>query len=188
MDHSEHLRIKLLNHYFRLYITQEKIRSRVAELGAQLNDRLGARERPPCYVVMLKGAFIFAADLIRASGFDGEVCFVRTRSYAGVESSGKVELLIAPERALVENRDVVLIEDIIDSGRTMRAFLPVLEELGARSITVVTLLHKPEAMVVDVPIDLIGFTVPTLFLVGYGLDYDGRGRNLPHLYQLDQSF
>ena len=179
-------RIQLRHLHFRSYLSAERIRRRVAELGAELGKRMAGGR--PCFMVMLKGAFIFAADLIRTSGLDGEVCFVRTRSYRGTESQGKVEVLLAPERSLVADHDVVLIEDIVDSGRTMHAFLPMVRELGARSVTLVTLLHKPEAAEVTVPIDLVGFEVPTLFLVGYGLDYDGLGRQLPGIYQLAEEY
>lgn len=171
---------------FRPFLTQEVLQARVTELGEALYERLA--EKDPTFVVMLKGAFIFAADLVRASRLGGEVCFVRTSSYTGTQSEGKVKVLLPPEEALVRDRDIVLIEDIIDSGLTMQAFLPILEALKPRSVTLVTLLHKPEAQRVDVPIDLIGFSIPTKFVVGYGLDYDGLGRQLPAIYQLDEEY
>ena len=179
-------RIRLHEHAFRPFLGEQEIQSRVADLGRELYDRLA--DGDPSFVVMLKGAFVFAADLVRASGLGGEVCFVRTSSYAGTESAGKVKLLLPPEEELVRDKDVVLIEDIVDSGLTMQAFLPVLEALGPRSITLVTLLHKPDAQRVPVRIDLVGFTIPTKFVVGYGLDYDGLGRQLPAIYQLAEDY
>ena len=179
-------RIHLHEHTFRPFLGEEEIQSRVAELGRELHDRLA--DGAPSFVVMLKGAFVFAADLVRASRLGGEVCFVRTSSYVGTESEGKVNLLLPPEEELVCDKDVVLIEDIVDSGFTMQAFLPVLEALGPRSITLVTLLHKPDAQRVPVRIDLVGFTIPTKFVVGYGLDYDGLGRQLPAIYQLAEDY
>ncbi len=179
-------RIRLHEHTFRPFLGEEEIQARVAVLGRELNDRLAGGA--PSFVVMLKGAFVFAADLVRASGLAGEVCFVRASSYAGTESEGKVNLLLPPEEELVRDRDVVLIEDIVDSGLTMQAFLPVLEALGPRSVTLVTLLHKPDAQRVPVRIDLVGFTIPTKFVVGYGLDYDGLGRQLPAIYQLAEDY
>ncbi|THH40624.1 hypoxanthine phosphoribosyltransferase [Neolewinella litorea] len=179
-------RIRLHEHYFRPFLSREQLEVRVKELGMALHDQLAGAN--PCFVVMLKGAFVFAADLVRASRLEGEVCFVRTSSYSGTNTVGEVKLLIPPEAELVRGKDIVLIEDIIDSGYTMKAFLPILQQLEPRSITLVTLLHKPDAQRVEVPIDLIGFTIPTKFVVGYGLDYDGLGRNLPAIYQLDESY
>ncbi|WP_116126606.1 phosphoribosyltransferase [Lewinella sp. IMCC34183] len=179
-------RIRLHSLNFRPFLTEENIQERVRELGNTLRERLG--EGNPSFVVMLKGAFVFAADLVRASGLGGEVCFVRTSSYAGTESAGRVKLLVAPEPELIRGHDVVLVEDIVDSGLTMQAFLPMLEAMEPSSITLVTLLHKPEAQRVEVPIDLIGFSIPSKFVVGYGLDYDGLGRHLPAIYQLDEEY
>jgi hypoxanthine phosphoribosyltransferase len=178
--------IQLHELHFVPFIAPSAIAARVDELGRELHERL--HDGRPSFVVMLKGAFIFAADLVRASRLGGEVCFVRTSSYSGTESSEQIRVLLPPEEELIRDRDVVLIEDIVDSGLTMQAFLPLLEELGPRSITLVTLLHKPDAQRVAVPIDLIGFSIPTKFVVGYGLDYDGLGRQLPAIYRLDESY
>lgn len=180
-------RIWLHERPFRPLLSQQEIEQRVAELGDALHDRLSEKGEPS-FLVMLKGAFVFAADLVRASRLGGEVCFVRTSSYSGTSSGGTVKLLLPPEEHLVRDKDVVLIEDIIDSGLTMQAFLPILRELNPRSINLVTLLHKPDAQRVEVPIDLIGFSIPNKFVVGYGLDYDGLGRQLPTIYQLDEHY
>ncbi|CAH1001518.1 Hypoxanthine phosphoribosyltransferase [Neolewinella maritima] len=179
-------RIQLHEHTFQPFIGEQEIQQRVEAMGQELYDRLSGGA--PSFVVMLKGAFVFAADLVRASRLGGEVCFVRTSSYTGTESGGQVKLLLPPEEELVRDKDVVLIEDIVDSGLTMQAFLPVLRELQPRSITLVTLLHKPDAQRVPVDIDLIGFSIPTKFVVGYGLDYDGLGRQLPAIYQLAEDY
>lgn len=183
-SNSELIRLHELN--FRPFLTSEELHGRVTELGRELGARLA--DGQPSFLIMLKGAFIFAADLIRASRLNGEIGFVRTQSYHGTQSSGDVRLHLAPEPKLVTGRDVVLIEDIIDSGYTMQAFLPKLEALEPKSITLVTLLHKPEAQQVDVKIDLAGFVIPPKFVVGYGLDYDGLGRQLPGIYQLAEEF
>lgn len=178
--------IELYGRPFSPYLSEEKIAERVQELGRVLSDQL--RNGNPTFVVMLKGAFIFAADLIRASRLNGEVCMVRTSSYHGTESDGKVRLHLAPEPELITDRDVILIEDIVDSGLTMQAFLPELERHGPKSITLVTLLHKPEAARVPIKPDLVGFVIPPKFVVGYGLDYDGLGRQLPAIYQLAEEY
>ena len=167
---------------FEPFLSVEDIQRRVLQLGQELHYRLG--QGSPTFVVMLNGAFVFAADLIRASRLNGEVCFVRTSSYSGTESGGEVRMHLAPEPELVTGRDVILIEDIVDSGLTMEAFLPRLHKLNPNSVTLVTLLHKPEAQRVPVKIDLTGFVIPPKFVVGYGLDYDGLGRQLPAIYQL----
>lgn len=179
-------RILLHERYFRPFLSATEIATRVDEMGNELGQKLvGGRV---CFVIMLRGAFIFAADLLRSSELGGEICFVRTSSYSGTSTKGTVKLLLAPEEALIRDRDIVVVEDIIDSGYTMQAFLPVLQDLGPRSITLVSLLHKPDAQRVEVPIDLIGFSIPNKFVVGYGLDYDGLGRHLPAIYQLDEDY
>lgn len=177
--------IELYGRPFVPYLSEGMIATRVRELGHELQHRL-SRGRPT-FVVMLKGAFIFAADLVRASRLNGEVCMVRTSSYHGMETDGKVRLHLAPEPELIAGRDVILIEDIVDSGLTMQAFLPELEKYGPESITLVTLLHKPEAAQVDIKPDLVGFVIPPEFVVGYGLDYDGLGRQLPAIYRLAET-
>ncbi|MBC6996705.1 phosphoribosyltransferase family protein [Neolewinella lacunae] len=186
MDSGKTDRIILHNLPFKPMLTEAAIQQRVGELGQTLRERLAGGQ--PSFVVMLKGAFVFAADLIRASRLNGEVCFVRTSSYRGTASEGKVRLHLAPDPAEITGRDLVLIEDIVDSGYTMQAFLPELERLQPRSITLVTLLHKPEAQQVPLKIDLVGFVIPPHFVVGYGLDYDGLGRHLPAIYQLDEQY
>jgi hypoxanthine phosphoribosyltransferase len=183
-DNSD--RIQLHELRFRPFLSADEIQQRVTQMGKELRERLEGKDLS--YLVMLKGAFMFSADLLRATGLNGEVCFVRTSSYQGTESGGTVRMHLAPEPELVKNRDVVLIEDIVDSGLTMQAFLPELEKLGPKSITLVTLLHKPEAQQVPLTVDLVGFTIPPKFVVGYGLDYDGLGRQLPAIFQLDESY
>ena len=167
---------------FHTYISAADIQARVNEIGQALKSEL-AGERP-VFLCMLKGAFIFAADLIRAAQLDAEVDFVRTSSYQGTKSTREVKLLLAPDAELVKGRHIVLVEDIVDSGYTMQAFLPILKDLDPASVTLVTLLHKPEATKVPVEIDHVGFSIPDKLVVGYGLDYDGLGRQLPEIYQL----
>lgn len=179
-------RVRLHELEFSVFLTEEDIQRRVKELGQELSHRLA--DGNPTFMVMLKGAFVFAADLVRASRLNGEISFVRTSSYHGTETDGKVRMHLAPEPDLVTDRDVILIEDIVDSGLTMEAFLPVLKALKPKSITLVTLLHKPESQRVEVDIDLVGFVIPAKFVVGYGLDYDGLGRQLPAIYQLLEEY
>ena len=187
MDSAENKSVRVRELEFVPFLSEAELRARVTELGQALHERLAA-DGDPVFVVMLNGAFIFAADLVRASGLGGEVTFVRTRSYAGTATTGTVELLLAPEPALIRGKDVVLIEDIVDSGYTMQAFLPQLRALEPRSVTLVTLLHKPTATKVAVDIDLVGFAIPDKFVVGYGLDYNGHGRQLGGIYRLGEGY
>lgn len=171
---------------FEVFLSEPQIKARVNTIGQQLAADLAGQQ--PVFLVMLKGAFIFAADLIRASGLGGEVDFVRTSSYVGTVSSREIKLLLAPTPALIKDRDVILIEDIVDSGYTMQTFLPQLAALSPASVRLVTLLHKPDAQKVAVPIDYVGFSIPNKFVVGYGLDYNGLGRELPAIYQLQETY
>lgn len=171
---------------FEPYLTEEMIQERVNELGQSLREQIG--DAQPVFLVMLKGAFVFAADLIRASGLGGEIDFVRTSSYVGTVSSREIKLLLPPTPALIKDRDVILVEDIVDSGYTMQTFLPILNKLEPKSVTLVSLLHKPEAQKVPVQIDYIGFSIPNKFVVGYGLDYNGQGRQLKGIYRLSEEF
>lgn len=187
MDSTDNNKIIQLHQLrFHTYINSKKIEKRVNELGRELHEKLNNTR--PVFLVMLKGAFVFAADLIRSSGLNAEVDFVRTSSYIGTESSRTVKLLLAPDPHLVKGRHIVLVEDIIDSGYTMQHFLPKLQALQPASVTLVTLLHKPDAAKVAIDIDHVGFSIPDKFVVGYGLDYDGLGRQLPDIYQVVENF
>lgn len=182
---SENKSIDLYGRPFVPFILASEIQQRVTTIGAALREKFA--DKKPVFVVMLKGAFIFAADLLRASGLQAQVDMVRTRSYQGTSNTGTIEFLLAPDPNLIAGRDVILVEDIVDSGLTMQAFLPELERHAPASITLVALLHKPAAAQVPIEPDLTGFTIPPHFVVGYGLDYNGLGRGLPDLYQLAET-
>lgn len=186
MDSDKSQLIQLHHLRFVTFLNAETIQQRVSEIGSALKQQLDGQQ--PVFLVMLKGAFVFAADLIRASGLNAEVDFVRTSSYVGTVSSREIKLLLPPDPELVRGRHVVLIEDIVDSGYTMQHFLPKLNELQPASVTLVTLLHKPEATKVPIHIDHVGFSIPDKFVVGYGMDYDGLGRQLPAIYQVIQDY
>lgn len=170
--------------HFQAFLSVEQIQKRVKEIGVELNQQFG--DKKPIFLVMLKGAFVFATDLIRTFQAPAEVSFVRTQSYAGTQSSKEVKIILGPTPEEVYDRDIIIIEDIVDSGRTMDRFRPLLEAQQPNSITLVTLLFKPDMLIKDVKIDYVGFTIPPKFVVGYGLDYDGLGRNLPEIYQLKE--
>ena len=166
---------------FQPYLSAEQIQRRVRELGAAI--QVDFADRRPAFIVMLKGAFVFAADLIRACDLRCEINFVRLASYQGTRSSGVVDIQLPPDPDEVVGRDIILIEDIVDSGNTLAAFLPRLRALGPRSVTVVTLLCKPASLEHELEIPYVGFEIPDRFVVGYGLDYDGLGRSLPDIYE-----
>lgn len=168
---------------FRVYITEEKIRRRVAEIGERLtNDYEGKR---PIFIGVLNGAYIFLSDLMRHVELPCEVDFLKLSSYGDEKvSTGQITDLKDID-ADITDRHVILVEDIVDTGLSMKY---IVEKLGARhpaSIATVSLLHKSEATEHDVPLDYVGFRIPTLFVLGYGLDYAQEGRNLAQIYVLD---
>ncbi|AEA47107.1 hypoxanthine phosphoribosyltransferase [Archaeoglobus veneficus SNP6] len=168
-----------------LLIGGEEIRGRVKELAEQISkdyrDRIG--DETPLLIGILNGAFIFLADLIRELSIPVEVDFVKLKSYVGTNSTGTVEVKLDVERE-IEGRDVIVVEDIIDTGITMEFFLNRLKKKKPKSIAVCTLLDKPERRIVDVKPDYVGFTIPDYFVVGYGLDFNGRYRELPAIYRV----
>jgi hypoxanthine phosphoribosyltransferase len=166
---------------FKPYITAEEIDGCVKRLALEIERDY--REKQPLFIAILSGSFMFASDLFKNISIPAEICFIKLASYKGTRSTGNVITSIGLDVELHE-RDVVIIEDIIDTGRTMHAFLPQLEHQQPKSLKICALLHKPESMIYPVNIDYLGFTIPEKFVVGYGLDYDGLGRNLPAIYQL----
>ena len=168
---------------FRPYIGAGEIQARIQTMGRQISlDYEGKR---PLFLAVLNGAFMFTADLMRACTIDCEIAFIRLASYDGLSSSGQVKTVIGLEENL-KGRHVIIIEDIVDSGKTLSAFLPQLREKEPASVAVAALLVKPEALEYEVPIHYKGFEIPSEFVIGYGLDYDGLGRQLPEIYQLDE--
>ena len=153
-------------------------------MGQQIaSDYAGKR---PLFIAVLNGAFIFTADLLRACGeLECDLAFVKLSSYKGISSSGKVETILGLNTPL-EGRDIVIVEDIIDSGATLSALIPDLQARGPASIAVAALLLKPECLLHPIGIDYLGFEIPNRFVVGFGLDYEGLGRNLPAIFQLRQ--
>lgn len=173
--------IKLYDLHFKPFLDEATIRRRVESLGRELEGIYA--DKRPIFLGVLNGAFIFAADLLRACNFECELSFIKLSSYSGTGSSGDVVTRIGLESNL-EGRHVVIVEDIIDSGLTMHRFLPELHALKPASVAIVALLVKPEAMEYEIPVDFHGFDIPVKFVVGYGLDYNGLGRNLKDIYEL----
>lgn len=163
------------------YIESAELHKRIHEMAKQINENFKGKR--PIFLAILNGSFMFAADIFRQIEVEAEICFVRLSSYAGTHSTGEVVTAIGLDKD-IHNRHVILLEDIIDTGRTLTAFLPSLHEKKPASVSIATLLFKPDAAQFKVPIDYCGFRIPNLFVLGYGLDYNGLGRNLPGLYQL----
>ncbi|MFH5831709.1 hypoxanthine phosphoribosyltransferase [Halalkalibaculum sp. DA384] len=169
---------------FKVYLSEEKIRTRVADLAKQLNRDYSGKK--PIFIGVLNGAFIFLSDLLRHISIPSEVDFLKLSSYGDEKvSSGEVRDLKDID-ANIEDRHVLLVEDIVDTGLSMKYMVEKLEQKNPASIATVTLLHKPEATRHDVPLDYVGFRIPSLFVLGYGLDYAQEGRNLAQIYILDE--
>lgn len=161
-------------------ITEEAIQDRVRALGQELTDRY--RGKNPLFISILSGAFVFASDLIRAFDSHCEIGFVKLASYSGTRSSGDVQTVMGLDKDL-KDRHLVVVEDIVDTGRTLHFFLDHLRAQSPASVSVVTFLRKPDAALFPVPVDQVGFDIEDKFVVGYGLDYDGLGRNLAGIWQ-----
>ena len=173
--------IQVHDKFFEPYLTEEVIQKKIKELAAAIDKDYF--DKRPLFIAILNGSFIFAADLFKALSINAEICFIKLASYKGTRSTGHVITAIGLDHDLF-NRHVVIIEDIVDTGKTLNSFLPQLHHQHPASLKIVTLLHKPEATEFPIDIAYTGFTIPNKFVVGYGLDYDGLGRNLKEIYQV----
>ena len=173
--------LKVHDKQFKRYISAEQINEQVKRIAAEIN--IDYKDRKPLFIAILNGAFMFASDLFKEITIEAEICFIKLASYKGVASTGQVVTAIGLDVDIV-GREVIIIEDIIDTGKTLSHFLPQLKHHHPSSLKIAALLHKPEASIYDIKINYLGFTVPDNFLVGYGLDYDGLGRNIKEIYQL----
>jgi hypoxanthine phosphoribosyltransferase len=172
---------QVLDKQFKSYLEKETIQNEVERIANELNTDYA--DKNPLFIAILNGSFMFASDLFKLIKVPAEICFIKLASYKGTQSTGQVITAIGLDRDLFE-RDVVIIEDIVDTGKTLTAFLPQLEHQQPRSLKICSLLHKKAATTYPVQIDYLGFEIPDLFVVGYGLDYNGFGRNLNKIMQL----
>jgi hypoxanthine phosphoribosyltransferase len=166
---------------FEPYLTAEAINDRIRKIAEQINEDYDGKS--PLFIAILNGSFMFASDLFKAISIEAEICFIKLASYKGTKSSGHVITAIGLDIDLI-GRHVIVLEDIVDTGKTLSEFLPQLEHQQPASMRIAALLHKPEATVYPITVDYLGFSVPNKFLLGYGLDYDGLGRNIPSIYKL----
>lgn len=173
--------IKVHDKQFKPYISAGKISEEVKRVASEINKDYEGKK--PLFIAILNGSFMFAADLFKEVNIEAEICFIKLASYKGTKSSGQVITAIGLDVDLV-GREIIVIEDIVDTGNTLSKFLPQIYHHQPASLKIAALLHKPEAMVHPIKIDYLGFSVPNKFLLGYGLDYDGLGRNIKEIYQL----
>lgn len=171
--------MKLKDLTFKKHIVEAKIEKKVAELADQINNDY--KGKSPVFLPVLNGSFMFASDLLKQVDVSCRVSFVKVSSYVGTNSSGQLKTLIGHDESLF-NQDVILVEDIVDNGLTISKILEELRSLGAKSVEVVSLLRKKPAREKDVEVKYVGFDLDDQFVVGYGLDYDGLGRNLRDIY------
>lgn len=166
---------------FKPYIDAGDIRKAIALLAEKITSDL--KEANPVFLGVLNGSFVFIADLMRMLPFACEISFVKLQSYAGTSSTGKVSELIGVSSELV-GRTIVVVEDIVDTGETLEKLLESLEKMQPKEVKVATLLHKPTAYKKQFKLDYVAIEIPNEFVVGYGLDYDGLGRNLKDIYKI----
>jgi hypoxanthine phosphoribosyltransferase len=173
--------IKLHDKTFDTYLSAESIQEKIQQIATDISRDYQGRK--PLFIAILNGSFMFAADLFRHLTIDAEICFIKLASYKGMKSTGQIITAIGLDQD-VFGRDIIIIEDIVDTGKTLYEFLPKLQHQQPASLKIAALLHKPEATIFPLEIQYLGFSIPDKFVVGYGLDYDGLGRNLKEIYQL----
>ncbi len=170
---------------FKIFITEQEIRKRISELADKLNRDF--QDRVPIFIGILNGSFIFMSDLIREITIDCEIDFFKLSSYGDAKiSSGNVTML-KDLNCEVKGRDIIIVEDVVDSGLSIAYIRDLIIQQNPRSFSVVTLLYKKAAAKVDFPLEYVGFEIPTEFVIGYGLDYAQKWRNLRSIYVLDPS-
>lgn len=177
------MRKQILDKTFKPYLTNIEIHEAIKKMAQQINEDY--KDKNPLFIAILNGSFIFASDLFKLIEIPAEISFIKLASYKGTKSTGNVITAIGLETDIFE-RHVIVLEDIIDTGKTLSAFLPQLKHQQPKSLKICTLLHKKEATVHPLDIDYLGFEIPNLFVVGYGLDYNGYGRNIDQIMQIDE--
>ncbi len=176
-------KIRIHNKEFIPYLSQSEIELAIKRLAEKLNaDYEG---KMPLFIPILNGAFMFAAELFKHINIPCEICFIKLASYAGTASSDNINVAIGLDKNL-KDRHLIVLEDILDTGKTLSAFLPDLEKQQPASLKIVALLHKPEATIHEIKLDYNCFKIPNRFVIGFGLDYNGQGRNIPAIYQLKE--
>ncbi len=163
------------------YLSASTIDAAIKRIARNIDEDY--TDKNPLFIAILNGSFMFAADLFKQLTLETEICFIKLASYKGTKSTGHVITSIGLDQSL-KGRHVIILEDIVDTGKTLTEFLPQIHDAQPASVKITALLHKPAALKYPLTIDYLGFEVPDKFLLGYGLDYDGLARNLPEIYQL----
>lgn len=175
------MEIQILDKTFVPYISAVEINREIQRIATELKNDFS--DEVPVFVVVLNGAFMFAADLMKHYNHAAEVSFIKVASYDGIETTGKVTRLLGLDIDLT-NRHVVLVEDIVDTGNTIVTLHSLINRFKIKSIKTATLFFKPKAYTKEIPVNYIGFRIANKFIVGYGLDYNKQGRNLGEVYQI----
>ena len=174
--------VKIHDKEFELFIPYEKIRSVIEEMAGKMNNDY--KDKNPLFLCILNGSFMFATEIFkRISLLDAEISFIKLASYSGTQTTGKVKELIGLNEDLT-GRTIIVLEDIVDSGITIANTIEQIKAKNPAEIKIATLLLKPDALQTKVQLDYIGIEIPNDFIIGYGLDYDGRGRNLIDIYKV----
>jgi hypoxanthine phosphoribosyltransferase len=174
-------KVQLHDKVFEKFIGKEALQKAVEELAENINRDM--HDKNPLFLVVLNGAFVFAADLLRKFTGDCDISFIKLSSYSGTNTTHTVREIIGLDTN-VKDRLVVIVEDIIDTGITMNHMIDQIRKMEAHDVKVASLLFKPNAFQKDFPLDYIGMEIPNDFIVGMGLDYNGKGRNLPDIYKI----
>ena len=176
--------IKVLDKEFVPYLVEKEIQEKITALAVQLNKDYAGKK--PIFLSILNGSFLFAAELMKSVSIDCEITFLRVSSYHSTTSTGKITEVLGLKEDITD-RDVIILEDIIDTGLTMAKIQEQLLGKNPKSLKVASLFQKPEALKTPIDIAYLGFELENRFVLGYGLDYDGLGRNLPDLYVLHEA-
>ena len=174
-------KIKLHDKQFKVMIPAERIDEAVTAVAAKLNEDYASSERPPIFVCVLSGSFMYLADLVRKVDFTNEIIFVKISSYEGTCSTGEIKQHLGIDFD-ISGRDIIVVEDIVETGNTIKYMADYLRTLNPRSVEICTLFFKPDKYHFDVPIKYPAMKIGNEFIVGYGLDYDQLGRNLRDIY------
>ena len=175
--------VKVLDKEFSIYLPEEKILSQIKKVADEINKDLAGEE--PIFMGILNGSFMFASDLYKDITLDSQITFLKLASYQGTSSTGKIKRLIGINED-IKDKTVIIIEDIVDTGNTLDSIIKQLRGYEPKEILVATMLFKPEAFEKDYEVHYIALEIPNDFIVGYGLDYDGYGRNLKNIYSLSK--
>lgn len=177
--------IKILDKVFVPFISDEEIQQAIHKLANSIHQKF--KGETPIFVGVLNGVVMFFSDMLKHYPGDCEIAFIQMQSYyGGTSSTGKVKKLMDIPEEMVKDRHIIIMEDIVDTGNTLESLYEMMESKPTASVTIATLLYKPDAYKKDLNIDFIGMSIPDKFVVGYGLDYQGLGRNISSIYQIKE--